>query len=384
MQNSEAAEKKELERQDALKLRYYTLVDHAKGFHPSPVAPNQDVQTEYSNTITRIELVPRFCRGRGWQIPVAEHNASNSNAKSLIIQNGYTLKIKEEDGSWIDEDYICTIKPAIIRKREKGIEQDYYCYPSDREELIEKQLFLLAINNGISKSNDGGLDRYGVHFSLYEIYNQLESINRTMSYADIKESLMIIRDSTVLITRKGVQNKAEVFPTISLEVEGKGKGRDKCFVGFSDFVMAEIFAFNYRQYVYSRYARIRNALARYLDMHLSTRFVWAGVDNHYRLYISEIFEGFGKKQISLEQKRRDMRTALSVLVSSGTVRAVPNAKKTLSVAGEEDYYYEVEPTETFVNECILGNQKRNKSLSIKDKIEGGQIKSLPQQIGLAI
>ena len=344
--------------------------------------------TIYSNALQAVELMPRFYRGKGSQITEVKRLELGLAHKDMTISNQYRLREKV-DGKWVEESFTCHIGPAAIFKIANNSlsnqPENHFCYPSDREELIEKVLILLAIKNGLTKTNVGGIDRYGFGFTLYEIYTELKNLNKTKSYSQIHEALVIIRDSKIRITNaQGIQKTNSIFPDMCLDVDGKGKARDRCFVSMSDFVILEIEQLNYRQILFSRITKLKMSLSRYLDLYLSNYFRHADNDNSYMLSTKDVFESYGKKQLSHEQKRRDMRGALKELVESGIIRSVSSAKKLTRTNGEFDWIFEVQPTESFVDECIIANRKNKQRQSLAASIENKEITRLPEQHSLAL
>ncbi len=344
----------------ALQMNLFSLLD-------SPTDPTS-FDSIYSNSIASIDLVPRFRRGVNKAIKSTEIKPN----QSLIIENRYHIG---------QHELICRIQPAIIRHHVDGIPVEYHAYPGDREELIEKVLFLIAANKGLELRNTaGGIKRYGVSFTLYEIREELKKIGKTKSYDVIREALTVIRDSKIIISQK--QDKKEitithnVFADAALEVEGKGRARNRCFITFSDYVVTAIQSLNYRQYPFGKVHAHKATLARFLHSYLTAYWLNANIGVLKQLSTNAIMEAFGKSGISMPQKRRDLREAMSLLVQDGWFTHVPTAKK-VQQNNIVDYIYFLEPTTQFVEDIKQANAKAKGLRIINNKLVTGETKTLP-------
>ncbi|GHG07750.1 hypothetical protein [Thalassotalea marina] len=318
----------------------FSLVDSPK----FEVVEGRKTWTTFSNSIGSIDLVPRFKRGNGSQIRTTDVKPG----ENLTIENRYQIQ---------NNELICEIKPALITKKVDGEEQEFHAYPSDKEELIEKVLFYIAANKGLElRAMPGGVARYGVSFSLYEIREVLKKINKTKPYDLIRQSLIILRDSSTLISQKKENNKItithDVFADAALEVQGKGKDKDRCFITFSDFVVRQIESQNYRQYPFEEIQTASQSFARFIHLYMLTNYKQLNYGDSVGLNLEKIAEAFGKSKTSENQKKRDLRAALKVLSDNGTITHVPNA----SNKGGETYYF-VEPTEKFIANLQQSEQK---------------------------
>lgn len=332
----------------------------------------------YSNSLTRLDHLPRFVRGKGTQIP-----RKDLASKSEEIKNPYDLRLKI-DGEWQVESGLITIKPASIEKPVKGGEphesEVFACYPSDSEELIEKVLFYLAAKNGLVIRDVGGLPRYGTSFTLYQIFNELKRRKKSRSYSQIKESLRILRDCQVFVTEgDNFEKPIPVFPEIIVEVGAAGKSKELCFVTFADYVVDEIMARNYRQLLFSKMTEPKQALSRWLYMYLGHHFQNAGDGNTYVLSVASVFRNYGKSKLSSKVKNRNMREALAELVNFNIIKAVPASFSKTNIHGEKDTLFEITPTEDFVVECIRANKKAVQLNAVAERIDTGAIESLPTQ-----
>lgn len=353
---------------EALRLRLFEVLDGDKY--------DLNLERKYSNSITSIDLIPRFYRGYGAIKPVADL-ASNT----VSISNNFSIQGK---------DYTCRVQPAVIQRIDRKTKEkvEFYALPSDAEELIEKVIFLIASTNGLERKSIGGITRYGTSFSLYEIKKYLQLMGKTKSYEQIRESLTIIRDSKTRISQTDQNNpkrRAEithdVWSDAVLELEGNGRGRDRCYIGFSDFVVQEISNLSYRQILFSRLTCYGSTFSRYLDLYLSSMWTSATLDRKEPISLLRIMESFGKPQVSIVTKRRDMRAALLDLLEKNVIKTVPSPIKKRINDEEFDYLYYLEPTDHFVEEMIISNGKLKGLKSLSNKITEDEIKELPDKVG---
>lgn len=345
----------------ALQMGLFSLLD-------SPDDPSS-FDAIYSNSIASIDLVPRFRRGVNKSIRSTEIKPN----QSLIIENRYHIG---------QHELICRIQPAIISQQIDGVKVESHAYPGDREELIERVLFLLAANKGLELRNTaGGIRRYGVSFTLYEIREELKKIGKTKSYDVIREALTVIRDSKIIISQqqdtKEITITHNVFADAALEVEGKGRARNRCFITFSDYVVTAIQSLNYRQYPFGKVHAHKATLARFLHSYLTAYWLNANIGVVKQLSTNAVMEVFGKSGISMAQKRRDLREAMSLLVKDGWFTHVPTAKK-VQRNGVVDYIYLLEPTVQFVEDIKQANAKAKGLRIINSKLINGEAKSLPE------
>lgn len=330
---------------------------------------------KYSNSITIIDLMPRFKRGRG------ARKLANDPTRELEFKNKYS-----RDG----EGFLCTVSPALVDiKQADNSVKPMYCYPSDGEELIEKVIFLLASVKGIRSIHIGGNKRYAVSFSLYQIREHLISIGATKSYSQIRESLNIIRDSRTRSTKYNPNDKnhtievtQSIWADVAIEMKGSGRAKDKCYMIFSDYVAEHIFNVNYRQVLFSRFTSYSSSFSRYLDLYLSNVWTQASFNKTYPLSMNTVMEMFGKSGKSIVTKRRDMYLALDDLVKRNVIKNRTNAvkkdpKDIESGSEESDFIFYIEPTEVFIKEMIVSNAKRKGFRSLNQQVESGERLTMP-------
>lgn len=348
-------------------LDLFALVD-APG---QQLVNGKKVVSAYSNSIGSIDLIPRFKRGTDAVVPVDKHSGK------LVIENHYTAGRNK---------LVCKIQPAVITRKVDGEEKEFHAWPGDREDLIEKVLFLIASNKGLEIiRTPAGVNRYGIYFTLYEIREQLKRIGKTRPYDVIRESLLVIRDSRTSIAQrdgdKEISITHDIFADAVLEVTGTGRGRDRCFITFSDYVIEEIQKLNYRQYPFASINSHETPLARFIHQYLTNNWTNAVVGGQKNIYVTELFNAFGKDHLSMTVKRRDLRAALQILVDSGWFLNVPYSKKENLAGGKTDYSYLLTATDVFVSEVIKANAKKKGLRELNDNSLADPNYTLPRPVG---
>lgn len=330
-------------------LDLFTLVDKPR----SEVVDGNLTLMPFSNSVGSIDFIPRFKRGNE---SVVLREAFEGPA---VIENAYS------SGS---NNLVCRIQPAIIKRKVDGVDKEFFAWPGDREELIEKVIFLLASTNGLVPIETPSGVRYGLYFTLYEIRKELDKINKLRSFDIIKESLIVMRESRTSIYQriagKEVSISHNIFSDVVLEVTGTGRSRDRCVITFSDHVVKEIMEINYRQYHFFSVNSHYTPLARFFHHYLLTTWTNAVAGGQKTFYVSEIYSLFGKSNHPTAVKRRDLRAAIKLLVDKGWFKEVPTIKSYNSADG----VFVLTATGVFVSEVINANAKRKGLRNLKLKI----------------
>ncbi|WP_025562565.1 hypothetical protein [Psychromonas sp. SP041] len=336
---------------EALQMDLFSLVDEAQ---------EENSIQRYSNAIGDIDMVPRYIRGKNPPLLASDVKVD----QEIICKNEYKVN---------GNDLVCEIHPATIMRKEGEKTVSYLMYPGDREEVIERVLFMIASNNGLEKKAiPGSSPRYGVYFSLYQIREELKKIGKTKPYDVIRESLIVLRDSKNRISQskngKSITITNDVIADAALETTGTGRAKDRCFISFSDYVVEQIFKLNYQQYSFDSVLSHKGALARFLHSYLCWNWRNSYEGATYKIETEKIMASFGKSQLTMAQKRRDIREALGLLVKSGHIPSVPYANKNC---------YTITAKKKLASEIKLSMQKQLGLKRISAQIEEGKRDTLP-------
>lgn len=334
---------------DELSLALFAHVDQ------QPLSSTKQPE-KYSNQF-KYNFLPRFVRGKNPPTPASQRSSALSKER-VFTQGGVK--------------YTLTLKPAIIKHENKdGERDDYLKYPGSLEAMIEEVLILMATNGHLVKATVAQTVRYGVSFTYGDIRRELAKHGRTRSFTEIKESLEVLRDSSSVLSpynAKGKEINLDIFSTAILDQSVKGRGAEKCFVFFSDHIVSLIEDMSYRQYNFSSTQESDSELARYLHRYIVNEFRSVStVNDIVEISAVQLLDMFGKNEITEKSKKRDLQSAITLLIDNGLV-------SNYQCRGE---IYQICLTEKFIDEIINSNAKRKGLLAIKDGIQKGELEKLP-------
>jgi len=304
-------------------------------------------EKEFSQTIELYDFMPKYVWG-----------------KRGIIEGNVILRDFASRGT----HYTLGIHPATLVDTETG--ETRYEYPGRREQIIEEVLRKLAIE-GAGKFLDQSA---AVTFSLYEVQQELEKHNHSMSYPQIREALEILAFTRLeLMNAEDKRDKIVFSPIENLGISGSG-GETQTFAIFSPLVTKSIINGSFRLYNYKQVMRYRSVISRLLHKRLAHHFTQASIAHQYTITASTIVRDFGlipQKRIrtnlnKIKAALEEMRTG--VFKTNKTSSQKTQIKEFQPVilnykvfpVGEgkiiEDYRIEITPTATFVSETIKANQ----------------------------
>ncbi|MEG3764939.1 hypothetical protein [Alteromonas sp. 14N.309.X.WAT.G.H12] len=341
---------------DELSLALFAHVDQV------PRSSKKD-PTKYSNQF-KYSFLPRFVRGKNPPIPASDRTATLTKERPFV-----------QDGV----KYLLRLKPAIITNMDKNAKRnDYLKYPGSLEALIEEILLVMATNGHLVKATVSQTVRYGVSFTYSDIRRELQKHGRTRSFTEVKTSLEVLRDSTAVLSpfeRRGKEINLDIFSTAILDQEVRGRGADKCFVFFSDQIVSLIDEMAYRQYNFSSTQENDSDVARYLHRYIVNEFRSVSIVNDIvEVNAVHLLDMFGKNEVTKKSKQKDLKTAITLLMENGLV-------SNYRCKGE---VYQICLTEKFIDEIIKSNAKRKGLITIKERIESGEIAKIPpKQASLA-
>lgn len=323
----------------------------------------------YNNSIAFLDAAPRYLRGKTKLLPV-------STTQSPVLRREFVFS---------GTKHFVEIKPVVVSRTVDGVTSNFFAYASDREESVERCLLKLASDGAINADQDStGNKKFHVTFSRYQLFIELKNSGHSLSYREIDEAIEILTGSSCTITQESEQYKKVLsgpyFPE-RLTIEKKqGERADRTRLQLNTVHSAAIESGSYRQYLYSRVARHKKPLARWIDMYLSLNYDKAGLPNHenFKVRLSEILTGYGYERSSgqrnLVTERRDVRTALNDLTNAKdtegnptpVIRHVPKAIAVKDAYGDTiDYEYDLTPTAHFISEQkrTLGKAKGLRTLA---------------------
>jgi hypothetical protein len=230
----------------------------------------QGLKNSFSNSFNGYDLWSRFLRNNRKQVKVSE--AGDRVAVSR--------RISEKVNGMHYEGQL-DISPAVLR----GKDADYFAWPSDREEKVERALIRLASQGKIARLNGRMGERYAIYFSIKELQNELKSVNQTLSATEIKESLNILKGSELslkyCIEDENGENYSESKMNYlsSIHFSGlSGKSSVMCIAFLNEFMSQQIESIGYKSYYFNRVQSFKRTLSRWMSLRLYQMFSYAAVD----------------------------------------------------------------------------------------------------------
>jgi hypothetical protein len=299
-------------------------------------------EKNYSNTVELYDFIPKYYWGKTEQLRIG----------------GEFLRSLDREFECRGKKYKVKIKPASIEQKD-GTEK--YFYPAKREEVVEDALRKLVCE-GKGRFLD---DSAGVTFSLYELSEELASNGHRYSITQIKDSLMICAQATLIVTNEdGTEIMVStIFPTLSLQTKEDWKGNGEktdSFLRFNPLVTRSIIERQFRQFNYSKSMGYKNVIARQLHKRMSHHYIQAHIAHPYHINLTTIIRDFGLtayKKISFNL--REAETGLKELIANNVVLKFKSSR-TYDVNRKNkivDVLFEIIPHPNFVGEVMQANKK---------------------------
>lgn len=319
---------------------------------------------QLSNAIESLDLLPRFCVSR---------------ARMNLLRTA--------DGHLPPIDHYVTIDSAQYRVRiwpaqvEVGGKWISY-YPSAREELVEHALRKLAtLQRQGFYGQRGTVERSGVRFTLNQLSEELRKQGRSMTHAELTQSLEILSLSSLKVTPlQGDNNKPEYDQSNYLKALGRrtikeyrerGKSSEESawIAEFHPILATAIGNIGYRQSNYALFMSLPGQIHRYLYMRLLLKFTQASMITTYDIRLSTIradsciFEGRAR----LRDCVAEVEAAWRYLQEIGVI----NKYECFHDRGPRnailDVKYKVVAANAFINEQKAANRRRTDFLSTGDR-----------------
>lgn len=284
------------------------------------------------------DLAPKYC----YQKPVTPLNKANGAS----FTRSFSIK---------DQEYEVTVHGATISDA-KGVE--CIAFPASREELVEAVLRKMALS-GAAINHKGSL---GVHFSIYDLKEELAARGHKASHNDIKRSILILRRSSLRITDKknGHTWEENFFPQLAMGgwQDGPGSQYSKWYVSFHSLVTDNISKLQYRDMNYPDLMKIKGMLARYIFQRMVNVYTYANPKEPYQptrnQLLSESGKGFtGSSSAQTEQIDR----ALNQLQDKGIIEYWEKTGQERQGKKVVNVYYNIYPTKRFTRQVVRANDQ---------------------------
>nr|WP_176705774.1 replication protein A [Pseudoalteromonas sp. SANK 73390] len=327
---------------------------------------NAGLKSSLSNTFVGYDLWSRFIRHKREQIPVS------AASDKVIISRRVSEKVDN-----ILYDGVLDISPALI----KGKDTDFFAWPSDREEKVERALVRLGSQGRIVKISGRVGERYAIVFTLRELQTELKSVSQTLSVNEIKESLLILKGAELSMQCREVSGDTESYSESrmnyisSIHFSGaSGKSTVKCIAFLNEVMSQQIEGLTYRSYYFDRVQSFKRSLSRWLTLRLYQVFKYAAVGKTYHFMLVNMSIKFGSitsqedvDKSRLTAIRRDMTSTMQDLIDSDIINryTIENAKD--HDGNIIDYKYEIYPTSRFCEEILNLNKQYKARLAKAEK-----------------
>lgn len=300
-------------------------------------------QKDYSNTVDIYDAIPKYVWGK---------TRYDGTVKNSIITRKSTIRGKR---------LTIKIKPALIeQKNGEGL----MIYPGQREELVEDALRKLAVNGqGVTVNA-----KAGVTFSLHELQKELKRMGHSFSIDEIKESLMVGRQSALEVYSEDGKTVIDsgLYGLLGLSTRDdyleKGK-QARCFVQFNPLVNESILNLTFRQYNYKVGMDIRSPLARYIYKRMSQYWTQASEKHPYEpsllTFLEQSPRGVTPK---MKDNIRAMKSALDHLLKANVISHFDEDRILEGKQKVIDIRYTIYPHKDFIKDIIKAN-KRSKDLN---------------------
>lgn len=309
------------------------------------VCNTEEERGKRSNTIDLWDAVPKYC-------------CSRKQMASLRV-NGSYLPSMQREFRHRDRRYLLRLYPAPIRDLD---DVERYYYPSAREELVEDALRKLSTEEGMGFHGEaGGLPRSGVSFSLYRLRKELAARGHSITYADAKQSLLILARTEIEISEMATGRTLETW-IISLtgvtSEELKDDPNARWYVDFNVLVSESIIQCTYRQFDYARMMSHRTQFARWLHKRLAHNYTNASLIQPYVCLFSSLRRDSGLLEYA---RARDAVAALDeslgILQDDRIISSVDRVTQLGRRNRIEDVKYSLIPHPEFVREVKAANHR---------------------------
>jgi hypothetical protein len=299
----------------------------------------------YVNSLAFYDLMPKYVFNSRY----TKRRSGGQSYRTLDkVAYGFTLNGRR---------YTNIITPARISRstRDGGRDGggDIDMYPGKREQVIEWAVRIAA------KRGAGTLllDTYaGAEFTLYQLQKICAELGHEMSYAQLREGLMVMMKSNIqTICEDGPDQftaSSTLFPLGAIRERQQNSKATRTYVAFHPFVTAGIKDVNFRQIDIKKVTAYPGAIARWLHLKLMHSYVFAdGVPGGqtFNLNASTIIACSGAGPFA---RPRDgiaaVRKALASLHAGGDIEANPAERRHLSPSGSViDVTFDIRGTRTF-------------------------------------
>lgn len=283
-----------------------------------------------------------------------------------------------------DERYQVTLRPTVRKNdnKSKTITGPIRVkFPGLREMYVEEALTKLAASNfknsieahEIELKNSSKQYLVSVNFTLYDLEQELKRVGHTYSYDEIKEALMVLKETTMYIkaVAKDPHNPSnriyfEHYGSIISELQLISKdsnfetGKTKSRVVFHQLKTIGVMNVAFRKYDYDKSMRLSSYLTKYIYNRLVTNWRQASAANKYTFLMNNfIHQSCREPSKTIYSDIRAMRNSLKELVDKKilyTFHEDPIRKNRKTI----DVHFSLIPDNSFVRDTKYANYNQRK------------------------
>jgi hypothetical protein len=325
------------------------------------LAPWYTQRSGESRTLDLFDAIPKY-------LPV-----TTTTAKAERIQAPFTLHGKK---------YIAEILPAQIR--DAHTEQERLVFPGSREELVERALRFIAVQQiartKLTPDTETGRHAVTVFFTLSMIRRHLEDLGHGFKLSEIKEALDILSSTSIEVRLdsdvESMQSKRRRFirGTILSNytgdfAQGDSTGEDsRAAMTFHPLATQAILELAYFPINHTRVGSLKRPLARWLTTRMSHNYRQARKNGFihqdgYHISLQTILEERAlPKEARLRANVESVRDALKEMKKAGILSEMQPFDEELIHAPSKgrpkivNAVWTLYPSSDFVEDTITGNK----------------------------
>lgn len=287
----------------------------------------------YTNTIDLLDIAPR------WVL----------YTDSDVRKGGKFLDSVQRTFIHNEKTYKLSLRPARIKDGDQEREE----YPGPREQLVEQVVRKIATTPNRMSEKNGDLI---LKFSIYEVREELRRRGHTLSFDEVRESLMILHGAIVEIVREDGEGGSKVarvvsssaFPQITLSQRGDDT---ETTVQFNWLVAEAIKRLQFRQLNYDIMMSFKDPIARWLFQRLSHNLLY-GVygDRDQTLTATDVQRDCGLVQWKTTRNMLARMTKAVDALKQMNVIASYEAKELLNGRKKENIVYTMTLSDWFMEQ----------------------------------
>jgi hypothetical protein len=337
----------------------------------------------YTNSFQLYDLAPKA---------VSPERAKELRVKAATGER--YLRMEQREFEIDGRRYRIELRPARLRDRD-GLE--YEAYPGTREDLVEKAIRRIAINQRRTEERDR-LDKetgkrvrdIGLRFRLSEVRRELTAHGHGFKLSEIQDAIHVLGYCNMTIWRLDGAEKSKkpecsgnMFPFVGMagaedfDDRDDGAGDRDIWISFNSLVAADIDQMRYRQLDYKTNMGLNRQVARWLHERLTHAWTWAMADRSLDVLGSTIMRDSGMKDYSQPRDAfRHIESSLTLLIEKGVLERLEIEERRGPRNRLEDVLYKLFPSADFVKEMKAANWRDRQ---LPERLQQFELERLSQE-----